>query len=77
MSVYNYDNQLIGSYHVGDFIETLTKNDIDYTTINIDDSDETNLIIYIQELDELKLSDLIYGVKVTAQIHDKYLANVN
>ena len=75
ISIYNYDNRLIGSYHIGDYIEALDKINNKYSVIHIDNSDDENIIVVIQELNEVKLSDLIYEVKVTAQMHDKYFGD--
>lgn len=70
LSVTNYDNYLIGSNHVGDFIEAVQALDRDFSVIYVDDTDDA-VKITIQENNADSISNLKYAVAQKAMQHDK------
>ena len=70
MTIQNYNNYVLGTNHVGNYIEALAIVDTDFDVVQIFESADDSCIV-IQEDDEDKIRDFAYEVNRKALEHDK------
>ena len=74
MKVVNYNGKVIGTYHVGVFLEALKISNTDFMVSKVEDNNDV-IDVIIESQNDNNVDDFIYKVKQKDQEHDKLIGD--